>query len=68
LIESKVNLYYWTIGQNVTLKSLSIRDLVPDDQSYMTYEGSLTMPACSETVTWIIINKVLSFLKSNFFN
>ncbi|CAG2168537.1 unnamed protein product [Oppiella nova] len=46
-------------GQNVTLRSLSIRDLVPDDRFYMTYEGSLTMPSCSEVVTWIIINKPL---------
>lgn len=23
----------------------------------MTYEGSTTMPACQETVTWVVMNK-----------
>lgn len=44
-------------GQNVTIKSLSINKLIPNMDSYMTYEGSLTIPGCSETVTWIVINK-----------
>ena len=43
--------------QNVTIKSLSIRDLIPDLDAYMTYEGSLTTPGCHETVTWIVVNK-----------
>lgn len=45
-------------GQNITLKSLSIRELVPEEHFYMTYEGSMTIPGCFETITWIIINKV----------
>ena len=53
------NLFVFCLSdQNITLKSLSIHELIPDDQFYMTYEGSLTMPSCSEVVTWIIINKV----------
>lgn len=44
-------------GENVTIKSFSLYDLIPDLTSYLTYEGSLTIPGCYETVTWIIINK-----------
>ncbi|RWS07471.1 carbonic anhydrase-related protein 10-like protein, partial [Dinothrombium tinctorium] len=44
-------------GQSVAIKSLSVRELVPDLDFYMTYEGSLTIPGCQETATWIIINK-----------
>ena len=47
------------LGQNITLKSLSVRELVPDTELYMTYDGSMTVPGCHETVTWIIINKPL---------
>ncbi|UXI17101.1 transcription elongation factor b polypeptide 1 [Sarcoptes scabiei] len=45
-------------GQKASLKSFSLRDLFPDDQNYLTYEGSLTTPSCDESITWIIINKV----------
>ena len=41
----------------MTIKSFSLYDLIPDLTSYLTYEGSLTIPGCYETVTWIIINK-----------
>lgn len=34
-----------------------VRDLIPELNHFMTYEGSLTIPGCQETVTWIIINK-----------
>ena len=44
-------------GENVTIKSFSLYDLIPDLSSYLTYEGSLTIPGCYETVTWIIVNK-----------
>lgn len=39
------------------IKHISIRGLLPDTEHYMTYEGSTTMPACHETVTWIVLNK-----------
>ncbi|KAI2801050.1 Carbonic anhydrase- protein 10 [Blomia tropicalis] len=50
-------------GQRVTLKSLSLRELIQDEQSYITYEGSLTRPSCEEVVTWIVINKPLFITK-----
>lgn len=29
----------------------------------MTYEGSTTMPACQETVTWVVMNKPIYITK-----
>ncbi|XP_050039967.1 carbonic anhydrase-related protein 10-like isoform X2 [Dermacentor andersoni] len=46
-------------GSHVAVKSVSIRDLLPDTDSYMTYEGSSTTPGCEETVTWILMNRPL---------
>ena len=34
---------------------ISIADLFPRDLSYVTYQGSLTTPPCSEGVTWIVL-------------
>nr|XP_046918388.1 carbonic anhydrase-related protein 10-like [Dermatophagoides farinae] len=50
-------------GQKTAIKSLSLRELLPDDQNYVTYDGSLTTPSCDEVVTWIVINKPLSITK-----
>ena len=50
-------------GQEVEVKRLSIRGLMPDTDYYMTYDGSTTMPACHETVTWIVINKPIYITK-----
>lgn len=36
---------------------LNIADLYPDTTRYITYEGSITIPPCYETSTWILINK-----------
>ncbi|KAK2165565.1 hypothetical protein LSH36_48g02019 [Paralvinella palmiformis] len=46
-------------GQQVRIRHLSIHSLLPDTNDYMTYEGSLTMPGCFETVTWVIYNSPL---------
>ena len=46
-------------GDSVSLRSLSISDLVPPMSSIITYDGSLTTPGCEETVTWNILNKPL---------
>ena len=50
-------------GQEVEVKRLSIRGLMPDTEYYMTYDGSTTMPACHETVTWVVINKPIYITK-----
>ena len=39
------------------LDSISLTDLLPSGKHYVTYEGSLTQPACHETVQWVIFNK-----------
>ncbi|XP_063327211.1 carbonic anhydrase-related protein 10-like isoform X2 [Pelmatolapia mariae] len=39
------------------LMGLNIADLYPDTTRYITYEGSITIPPCYETSTWILINK-----------
>ncbi|KAI1291094.1 putative carbonic anhydrase-like protein 2 [Halotydeus destructor] len=54
-------------GQNSSLTSLSISELISDLESFMTYEGSLTTPGCYETVTWIIINKPLIMSRQQFY-
>ncbi|KAJ9593819.1 hypothetical protein L9F63_027538, partial [Diploptera punctata] len=54
-------------GQEVEVKRLSIRGLLPETEYYMTYDGSTTMPACHETVTWIILNKPIYITKQQMF-
>ncbi|XP_064093693.1 carbonic anhydrase-related protein 10-like isoform X2 [Macrobrachium nipponense] len=44
-------------GSSVVAASLVVKGLLPSTEHYLTYEGSLTEPACHETVTWIIPNK-----------
>lgn len=39
------------------MMGLNIADLYPDTTRYITYEGSITVPPCYETSTWILINK-----------
>lgn len=42
---------------------MSILELLPDTDYYMTYDGSTTMPGCYETVTWVILNKPVYITK-----
>ncbi|XP_061194336.1 nacrein-like protein [Saccostrea echinata] len=36
---------------------ISLKNLLPSDRiSYYSYQGSLTTPPCSETVTWVLMN------------
>lgn len=44
-------------GDRVHIGHLSVHNLLPVTEDFITYEGSLTQPGCQETVTWIIINK-----------
>ena len=45
------------------MNRLSIHGLLPNTSSYMTYDGSTTMPGCHETVTWIVFNKPIYITK-----
>ncbi|XP_076120968.1 carbonic anhydrase-related protein 10-like [Alosa pseudoharengus] len=39
------------------LMGLNLKELYPETSRFITYEGSLTIPPCLETATWIIMNK-----------
>ncbi|CAL1291223.1 unnamed protein product [Larinioides sclopetarius] len=54
-------------GQQAELKSLSIRELLPVTDYYMTYDGSTTMPGCHETVTWLVMNKPIYITKQQLY-
>ncbi|KJH41291.1 carbonate dehydratase, eukaryotic-type [Dictyocaulus viviparus] len=43
-------------GMKTVLRQLHPAGLLPRTNHYVTYEGSLTIPGCHETVTWIIMN------------
>jgi len=44
------------VGGTVALDApLNPADLLPDDTGYLTFEGSLTTPPCSEGVQWIVM-------------
>ncbi len=36
---------------------LDIEELYPETSRFITYEGSITIPPCLETATWILMNK-----------
>uniref|UniRef100_A0A8C2FVR5 Carbonic anhydrase Xb n=1 Tax=Cyprinus carpio TaxID=7962 RepID=A0A8C2FVR5_CYPCA len=39
------------------LMGLDIEELYPETSRFITYEGSITIPPCLETATWILMNK-----------
>ncbi|XP_076853612.1 carbonic anhydrase-related protein 10 isoform X2 [Brachyhypopomus gauderio] len=39
------------------LKGLNLEELYPETAGFITYEGSMTVPPCLETATWILMNK-----------
>lgn len=49
--------------EEIQIQPFSVRELMPDTKHYMTYEGSITMPACHETTSWIILNKPIYITK-----
>ncbi|GIY99525.1 carbonic anhydrase-related protein 10 [Caerostris extrusa] len=55
------------MGQEARLQHLSVYDLLPDTHFFMTYDGSLTMPGCQETVTWIVMNRPIFITKQQLY-
>uniref|UniRef100_F6WBR6 Carbonic anhydrase-related protein 10 n=1 Tax=Xenopus tropicalis TaxID=8364 RepID=F6WBR6_XENTR len=39
------------------LQGLNIEEIYPETSSFITYDGSMTIPPCYETASWIIMNK-----------
>ena len=50
-------LFYFSKGDKNKLENVTIAQVLPETYGYMTYDGSQTEPGCSETVTWIIMNR-----------
>ncbi|XKL66006.1 hypothetical protein PGB90_009426 [Kerria lacca] len=50
-------------GNRLQVRRVSIAELFPDTENYITYDGSTSMPACHETVTWLILNKPIYITK-----
>ncbi|XP_071530807.1 carbonic anhydrase-related protein 10-like [Panulirus ornatus] len=46
-------------GSSSSVYELTVSELLPSTEQYLTYDGSLTVPGCYETVTWILPNKPL---------
>ncbi|XP_046744140.1 carbonic anhydrase-related protein 10 isoform X1 [Diprion similis] len=44
-------------GEKAQVRHLSVKELLPKTNGYMTYEGSTTHPGCWETAVWLILNK-----------
>lgn len=43
-----------------------LESLVPETRQYVTYQGSLNRPPCSEGVDWILVNRALRIESSKF--
>ncbi|WP_394248112.1 carbonic anhydrase [Vibrio profundi] len=41
-------------------QSIELNDLLPKDQDYYRFNGSLTTPPCSEGVTWLVMKSPIS--------
>lgn len=38
-------------------ETLNFDDVLPKDRTYITYEGSLTAPPCTEGLLWHVLTK-----------
>lgn len=43
-------------GESVDAGQLEIATMLPESQTYFTYQGSLTTPPCSEIVRWLLLD------------
>jgi carbonic anhydrase len=46
--------------------TINIQDLLPADHGYYTYDGSLTIPPCSEGVTWYVLKTPVTISEAQF--
>ncbi|XP_065322712.1 carbonic anhydrase-related protein 10-like [Gordionus sp. m RMFG-2023] len=46
-------------GMNVNLEDVNLKDLMTNNEEYITYSGSLPFPTCQESVIWLLLNKPL---------
>lgn len=44
-------------GDSVQISDFNVSALLPDTRYFVTYDGSLTIPGCHESVIWLILNK-----------
>lgn len=52
-------------GSAKAFGSFNLSALLPESNYFVTYEGSLSTPACYESVTWLLLNKPLYMTQSN---
>ncbi|KAF6265506.1 alpha carbonic anhydrase [Scenedesmus sp. NREL 46B-D3] len=54
-------------GENTTIPaSININSLLPSSRTYLTYEGSLTTPPCSEGILWHVLTTPMYISQSLF--
>jgi carbonic anhydrase len=47
-------------------ESLNVADLLPKDQRYYQFMGSLTTPPCTEGVLWMVLKQPVQISKSQY--
>lgn len=52
-----------SIGEEGTTLEVNIQKLLPKNQSYYTYKGSLTSPPCTETLLWHVMSTPMKVSK-----
>lgn len=50
-------IFFPSLDDAYLLQGLNIEELYPETSSFITYDGSMTIPPCYETASWIIMNK-----------
>lgn len=55
-------------GASTAVRGLNLSALLPENEYFITYDGSITTPGCHETVTWVVLNKALYITSANVSN